>query len=271
VTGSAYRLKAIGARLAVALVLQAGVWTTTARADSTPPDAIAAAEARRAEAAFKKTLARFQAATNDPVAQWQFGRATFDWADCAASDSQRERIAQQGIDACRQLVKQDPKSVPGHYYLGMNLGELAETKTLGAIRIVSEMEVEFKTAAALDEKLDYAGPDRNLGLLYLQAPGWPASIGNNAKARTHLERAVKLSPDYPENLLNLIEAEIQWGDHVGARRDLAALEKIWPAAQKQFTGGEWAATQADWEKRRAAAQAKLGDVPKVPVSSHKPN
>jgi tetratricopeptide (TPR) repeat protein len=271
VTGTAHTFKAIIAGVALALALQAGFWPSSARADSAQPDAIAAAEARRAEAAFKKALARFQAATNDPDAQWQFGRACFDWADCATSDNQREKIAQQGIDACRQLVKQDPKSAPGHYYLGMNLGELAETKELGAISIVGEMETEFSAAAALDEKFDYAGPDRNLGLLYLQAPGWPISVGDKAKARAHLQRAVKLSPGYPENLLNLIEAEIQWGERAGARREFAALEKIWPAAQKQFTGVEWAATRADWEKRRAAAQTKVAEAPKPLEPARKPD
>jgi tetratricopeptide (TPR) repeat protein len=268
---TALRLKAILARALVALALQVGLWTASARADSAQPDAITAAASRRAEAAFQKAFARFHAATNDPDAQLQFGRACFDWADCATSDSQREKIAQQGIDTCRQLVKQDPKSAPGHYYLGMNLGELAETKELGAISIVSEMEAVFRTAATLDEKFDYAGPDRNLGLLYLQAPGWPISVGDNAKARAHLQRAVKLSPDYPENLLNLIEAEIQWGDQAGARRELAALEKTWPAAQKQFTGDEWAATRADWEKRRAAAGPKVAEAPKPLKPTRKPD
>ena len=269
--GTAYRARAIGAGLAAVLALLALIWTTQARADAAQPDAIAAAEAHRAATAFKKALARFQAATNDPDAQLQFGRAAFDWADCSTSDTQREKIAQQGIDACRQLVKQNPKSAPGHYYLGMNLGELAETKELGAIRIVTDMEVEFNAAAALDEKFDYAGPDRNLGLLYLQAPGWPISVGDKTRARAHLLRAVRLSPDYPENLLNLIEAELQWGDQTAARRELAALEKIWPAAQEKFTGEVWAATQADWKKRRAAAQAKVAAEPKAPEPAHERN
>ena len=65
----------------------------------------------------------------------------------------------------------------------MNLGQLARTELLGALKLVKEMEREFKTAADLDKQFDYAGPERCLGLLYRDAPGWPASIGSRRKAR----------------------------------------------------------------------------------------
>lgn len=58
-----------------------------------------------------------------------------------------------------QNVARDPKSAAGHYYLGMNLGQLARTKLLGALKLVDEMEREFKAAVALDERFDHA--DRN--------------------------------------------------------------------------------------------------------------
>jgi len=44
------------------------------------------------------------------------------------------------------------------------------------------MERRFHTARQLQETLDYAGPDRNLGLLYWRAPGWPASVGSRPQA-----------------------------------------------------------------------------------------
>ncbi len=142
--------------------------------------------AQRAEKHFQEARKKFQASTNDLGAAWQFGRACFDWADFAKNDHQRESIAGEGIAACRRVIAEDPKSVPGHYYLAMNLGQLAQTKTLGALTIVDEMEREFKTVRDLDAKFDCAGPDRNLGLLYFEAPGWPASIGSKARARQHL-------------------------------------------------------------------------------------
>src|SRR5437867_4312483 len=122
--------------------------------------------AQRAERNYREAREKFQSATNDAEAAWQFGRACFDWADFAREDDRREFIAKEGIAACRHLMARDPKSAPGHYYLAMDLGQLAQTKTLGALRIVQEMEREFKSARDLEARFDYAGPDRNLGLLY---------------------------------------------------------------------------------------------------------
>ena len=99
---------------------------------------------------------------------------------------------------------------PAHYYLGMNLGQLARTRGLSALRLVNQMQREFTRARDLDEHFDWAGPDRNLGLLYRDAPAF-ASIGSRSKAREHLMRAVELAPRYPENRLNLVETYLQLG------------------------------------------------------------
>jgi tetratricopeptide (TPR) repeat protein len=225
--------------------------------------------ATRAEHKYEAAKTRFQQETNNVEAACQFGRACFDWAEFANSSDQRADIAEQGIAACRQVVSMDPALAAGHYYLGMNLGQLARTKTLGALKLVGQMEREFKAALELDPKFDQAGPDRNLGLLYLQAPGWPASIGNRAKARTHLQKAVKLAPDYPENLLNLLEADLKWGDRNGATREMKALEELWPAAHEKFGGTNWEASWVSWEARWEYLKRKATEAPKVLQSPRK--
>ena len=129
------------------------------------------------------------------------------------------------------------------------------TNALSPMRV---MEREFKTAVALDADFDFAGPERNLGLLYLQAPRI-GSIGSKRKAREFLERAVKRAPDYPENHLNLLEAEFQWDEPDRARTQLNALDTIWSKAQTNFTGDAWAQSWDDWIKRRDAAQKKVDE------------
>jgi hypothetical protein len=213
--------------------------------------------AQQAEKKFLAARARFQKETTNPDAAWKFGSACFDWAEFAENNDQREAIANQGIDACRRGVVRQPNAVEGHYYLAMNLGQLARTKSLGALKLVDEMEVEFKTARELDANFDFAGPDRNLGQLYFEAPGWPTSIGSRSKARQHLERAVKLKPGYPENHLALLEAYLKWGDKNGAQREFKALKELWPAAKKEFSGATWESSWTDWEKRWAKIQTKF--------------
>ncbi len=210
----------------------------------------------RAEAEYHRTQKIYEAATNAANAI-EFARACFDCADLATNKEERASLAHQGINACRLVIATDPKSAPAHYYLGMNLGELAETEFMGALRIVREMEREFKTAASLDPQLDHAGPERCLGLLYREAPGWPASIGSNRKAKSYLHQAVEMAPDYPENILNLAESDLIWRDFDAAQKESDALDQLWPKAQKQFTGDPWAQNWADWTTRRDALHKKL--------------
>ena len=219
--------------------------------------------AGRAEKAFQAARTRFNSEPTNSEAAWQFGRACFDVAEFAKDDAHREDFATQGIAACRQLIVRQPKMAAGHYYLSMNLGQLARTKTLGALKIVVEMETGFQRARELDENFDNAGPDRNLGLLYLEAPGWPTSMGNRSKARHHLQRAVLLSPSFPENRLNLIEAYIKLGDKPAAQHEFKQLKELWPGVKKQFTGEQWESTLVDWEKRWQKIQTKLNASSKV--------
>jgi hypothetical protein len=206
---------------------------------------------------FQRAQNAFRADAKNPAGAWQFARAAFDFAEFSTNDTQRADLARQGIAACRALVAREPKVAAGHYYLAMNLGQLARTEFLGALRVVREMEREFLTAAALDARLDHAGPERNLGLLYHKAPGWPVSIGSQQKARPLMERSVLLAPDYPENYLNLVESCLLWGEPGAAKKQLRALDAIWPAARTNFAGAKWAHGWDDWSARRAAAHKQL--------------
>jgi len=113
--------------------------------------------ARRAGAEYHRAQAQFQSNTNDPAAAWQFARACFDFNDFATNNAGRATLANQGIAACRQSLARESNSAPGHYYLAIELGQLADTKrNLAAYKMVREMEREFKTADDLDEHFDYA-------------------------------------------------------------------------------------------------------------------
>ena len=218
--------------------------------------------AARAGKEFLRRQAALAAAPDDPTNCWQFARACFDWADFATNDAQRADIANQGIEAARHLIARDPKSAAAHYYLGMDDGQLAEAvePSLQAFHLVNDMEHEFKTSDQLDPHFDYAGPARNLGLLYREAPVWPLSIGSWHKAREYLEQAATRAPEYPENLLNLAETQLHWHQYDGATGTMRKLEAIWPAAQTNFTGEVWEQSWSDWTPRRAAAWATLQKV-----------
>jgi tetratricopeptide (TPR) repeat protein len=223
--------------------------------------------AARVKRLYWEADAQFKSEPKNGEAAWQFGRACFDAAEFSTNSTERAQIAEQGIAACRQALVQNRDSAVAHYYLGMNLGELAQTRGLGALKLVDQMEREFELARTLDELLDYAGPDRNLGMLYRDAPAW-ISVGSKSKARKHLIRAVELAPNYPDNRLNLAEGYAKWSDHAGVRREFKALEELWPKARTNFVGAAWSSSWVDWEQRLKQLKNKVEEPSKALGSPH---
>ncbi len=210
--------------------------------------------AARAERAFAE--ARL-AAQKNPAAttnQLQLARAAFLWAEFPQRDPQREDIAQTGIAAARAIVGREPTNAAAPYWLGMNLGQLARTKKLGALPLVREIEELFHRARQLDPHTDYAGPDRSLGRLYRDAPVWPTSIGSRKKAREHLELAAQLHPEFPDNQLELLESFDAWDEQENFDRQLPVSERAVLQAATRFVGAEWEARHADWSRRLAVAK-----------------
>lgn len=206
--------------------------------------------APRAQKTFLEAQAAFQAAPTNAVLAWQFARACRDWANDATNSAQRAERAQRGIEAARQAIARDPTLPAGHYYLAATLGQLADARhNLDALKLISEMEREFRRAREQHPTIDYAGPDRILGLLYRDAPGWPLSVGSKKKARAHLQQAVALAPDYPENHLCLLEAYLKWGERKNLSAELAKTEATLAAGRRNFAGEEWSSRWANWERR----------------------
>jgi tetratricopeptide (TPR) repeat protein len=215
-----------------------------------------------AEQSFVHAQNEIAAHPDDAAAAWVLGHAAYDWAEFATNAAQRAGIARAGIAACQQLLARNPNSAQGHYFLGMDYGELAEAEapSMAAYKLIREIEREFKTAADLDEHLEHAGPLRSLGLLYRDAPGWPISIGSRRKARELLDRAAALAPDYPENQMNLVESHLLWRQADEAQRAWRKLLAIWPAARTNLTGVAWAEDWDDWSYRREVAKGEFRKV-----------
>ena len=222
--------------------------------------------AARAERAYTDAQQQVRKAPTNNLIAIQFARAAFEWAEFAHRDEARADIAQHGIDLARTVLIREPTNAAAHYWLAMNLGQLARTKSLGALKLVREMESAFTRAANLDPHTDYAGPDRSLGYLYRDTPGWPASIGSKKKAREHFERAVQLHPEFPDNQLALLESFEQWADRMSFESQFKVTEHVLSEGKRKFTGPEWDSSWADWNKRFDEMKTKAGAVGKSPPS-----
>jgi len=247
------------------LVICIGLLLLSGRANLLAAEDAAAGSAP--QRAFELAKQERERHPDDPEAAWHFARATFDLADTATQSSDRAEIAQQGISACTEALVKAPDSAPLHYYLALNQGQLARTRSLGALKLVDQMEIEFTKAIALNASFDYAGPERSIGLLYRDAPAW-ASIGNRTKARQHLQRAIQLEPEYPENRLILIETALKWGDRKGARQELKLLEDSWHHAHARYEGPAWARSWSDWEARLDKIKKTLDETPRLEAPRH---
>jgi len=216
---------------------------------------------RSAFQVYQQAKSAYERDPEEAQVAWQFGRACFEWAEFSTNDTQRATLAREGIGACENAVEQEPDSAAAYYFLGMNQGQLARTMSLAALKLVGQMESHFAKARELDPEFAFAGPDRNLGLLYLEAPGWPVSVGSRSKARSHLHKAVELAPYFPENPLNLMEAYQRWKDTELLRRELKDWERNLEAARKQFSGARWRSSWPEWDKRLEVLKERLANAP----------
>ncbi len=190
------------------------------------------------------------------ITRIKFAKEAFLLGDITTDSAERESVALEGIETARAVLS-TTNLAAGNYYLALNLGELARTRTLTAISLIKQMEQHFKEAIRLDETYDNGGPHRHLGNLYLEAPGWPVSIGNRANARLHIEKALLLAPKYPENLLLYAEALVRWSEFDKARQKVASLQALLSKMRETFDRDQFAQLWADWHLRLDAVLGKL--------------
>ncbi|MBN2508065.1 MAG: hypothetical protein JXQ71_15365 [Verrucomicrobia bacterium] len=259
------RCPAPAPRIACGLILAAAAVCGSAP-DAPPQNAVPTAEAaavKRAHEARAQAEQRFLGQPHQPVLAWQWARACFDCADLASNQTQRAQMAHAGMRAASRAIALDAKQAAAFYYLGLNQGQLARTRKLTALGLVKDMERAWLQAIALDPTFDFAGPHRSLGMLYRDAPGWPWSLGNRAKARHHLEKALSLAPDYPDNLLCLLESNLAWNNLWAVRQQLASAEQTLARARRTLAGEAWAWSWHDWDRRWKAIRAKAAAPPKT--------
>src|SRR5262245_24478846 len=79
----------------------------------------------RAERLYQEARQRCQKDPGNPESAWMFARACFDWAEFATNDAHRADLAERGIDICRHALALDANLGAAHYYLALNLGQLA--------------------------------------------------------------------------------------------------------------------------------------------------
>jgi tetratricopeptide (TPR) repeat protein len=197
---------------------------------------------------YNRTLTAYHKEKENPELAICYVLAAFEWAELALNSSERESTATSAIDVCRRFLSSSSHQAQANYYLALNLGQLAKTKWLGALRLVTEMEKRLHTARSLDHSLDNGGPDRALSRLYFQAPGWPTSVGNKDKAIRHAKNAIAAAPNYPGNRLSYLEILLDHNSYKEAKRQGGITSEVLKNARSELDSTYWSHSWKIWDK-----------------------
>jgi len=206
----------------------------------------------RSQASVTRAAGLFEQAADtlhdDYLAQWEAAEALQFLAANETRSDLRRQYAQRGIVFARRARELKPDGVEACYWYALNVGWLADVDRAYGLDAVTEMQSALNRAIELDERYDYGGPLRVLGILYLRTPQPPSSIGSPRKGLRLLQRAVSLFPDYPENYLYLAEALRDNKRVDEAKEALRKVLEAKPWADEQFESAQW---KADALKLRA--------------------
>ncbi|WP_027720195.1 tetratricopeptide repeat protein [Maridesulfovibrio zosterae] len=109
----------------------------------------------------------------------------------------------------KKYLDKNPQSGIGHYLLAYLVAKEAQLAPMRGLDLVPVVEHEALLASRLSPEVDFAGPDRMLGELYLKAPSPPLSIGNMDNALKYYDKAVKVAPDFALNHLGYAAALLE--------------------------------------------------------------
>ena len=173
---------------------------------------------------------------------WEAAEAWTFIAENETNGPVRINAAKHGITLARQARELQPDRVEGHYWYAIAVGLLADADRTFGLKAVGEMEPALRRAIEVDERYDYGGPVRVLGVLFLRTPPPPVSIGSSRKGLRWMQRAMELFPEYPENLLYLAEALHNNGKDGEACVLLRRVMTAPPWPDRQFESAGWKAT-----------------------------
>lgn len=141
----------------------------------------------------RSALEQAQTARHAPFeVAWRLARVCFLMAKRLANRPQRIEVAQHGAEHARTAISQRNDRVEGHYYLALDLAQIAEAES--RLSLIKPMVAAAERAAKINPAYDHGGPLVFLGKVHLTAPAWPVSVGNVEQAISLLERALALAP-----------------------------------------------------------------------------
>jgi tetratricopeptide (TPR) repeat protein len=190
--------------------------------------------ARRAAQAYAEELAR------DPKsyeAAWKLARACY-WLGGHAPEAERRKFLEDGIEAGKKAAAVEPNRPEGHFWIGANMGALAESYGVRqGVKYRKPIREELETVLKIDPSFMLGSADRALGRWYAEVP---RLFGGSKKlAEQHLKESLKYNPDATISHYFLAELYLDDGRKADARAELqkvidAPLSKEWAPEDQDF-------------------------------------
>ncbi|HEX5890238.1 MAG TPA: TRAP transporter TatT component family protein [Pyrinomonadaceae bacterium] len=159
-------------------------------------------------------------------AAWKLSRAAFYVGDRTDSDSERDDMFREGVEAGKVAVGLQPNKPEGHFWLGANYGGTAAHSTLANLSSFQDIKGEMEAVLKIDESYQGYSAYVGLGRLYLQAP---RVLGGDAnKAIEYLEKGLKLNPNNTVMRLHLAEAFVESNRGAEAKKQIETIMSATP-------------------------------------------
>lgn len=163
-----------------------------------------------------------------------------DRLDQSKDPAERSRLMAEVTLSAQQCLTQFPNAGACEYAQAQVEGLTARERPVQAPAILKDMLASLTRAEALDAKLDHAGPARLTAIVLMRAPPWPLGPGDTEAAVTAAQRAVKLDPAYPPNLITLGQTQAKADGAVVARATLAkAVLAVQASAASPAERAQW--------------------------------
>ncbi len=176
-----------------------------------------------AESSFEWWARLARSNPSDYEACWKAARSAAWIAERASEVEERKRFAMEGIQYGNSAVEANAAGAEGRYYRALAMGQLADVDHDYGLDAVKRMEEDCLAVIASDARFEHASGHRFVGILYLECPGPPTSIGSMRKAKNHLDQALDLAPDWPPNRFWRGKLAREDGDDERAKREFQAV------------------------------------------------
>lgn len=218
---------------------------TPAQGQASDPDALYRDREHLASAAEAARVweGRLRAEPRDYEAAWKLARARH-WLGDHEAAAARAGEYERGISAGRAAVAAAPDRPEGHFWLGANMGALAQTGGLTAgLRYRTPIRREFEAVLRLDRGFDQGAGLCALSNYYLRVPSLFG--GSKTRAETLARECVAADPQSTLAHYFLAEALVALDRKPEARSELQRVLDVPLQPGYEPEGREW--------KSRAAA------------------